>query len=142
FIANEAAVKLMGWGDNPLGKKVTFWGGENPGTVIGVVKDFNSSSLHQGIEPMFIVKGHWSTGYLQIRLAGEDLRNTINFIKEKWSRYNTNHAFDYFFLDQRFNEQYKEDITQNKLLLLLSYICVFISLLGLLGLTAFAATQR
>jgi putative ABC transport system permease protein len=142
YIANEAVVKLMGWGDNPLGKKVTFWGGENPGTVIGVVKDFNSSSLHQNVEPMFMVKGHWSTGYLQIRLTGEDLPGTINFIKEKWSRYDTNHPFEYFFLDQRFNEQYKEDVIQNKLLTLLSGICIFISLLGLVGLSAFTATQR
>jgi len=142
YIANEAVVKLMGWGDNPLGKKVTFWGGENPGTVIGVVKDFNSSSLHQDVEPMFMVKGHWSTGYLQIRMTGEDLPGTINFIKEKWSRYDTNHSFEYFFLDQRFDEQYKEDTTQNKLLSLLSYICIFISLLGLVGLSAFSAAQR
>ena len=142
YIANETLVKLMGWGDNPLGKKVTFWGGENPGTVIGVVKDFNSSSLHQNVEPMFIVKGHWETGYLQIRLTGQDLQATINFIKEKWSRYDTNHPFEYFFLDQRFNEQYKEDVIQNKLLSLLSYISIFISLLGLIGLSAFTATQR
>ena len=142
YIANEAAVKLMGWGSNALGKKVTFWGGENPGKVIGVVKNFNSSSLHREIEPMFIVKGHWDTGFLQIRLTGEDLQGTIDFVRQLWLRYDTNSPFEYFFLDQRFDEQYKEDITQNKLLALLSYICIFISLLGLVGLSAFTATQR
>mgnify|MGYP001558193029 FL=1 len=142
YIANEAVVKLMGWGNDALGKKVTFWGGENPGTVIGVVKDFNASSLHLAVEPMFIVKGHWETGFLQIRLTGEDLQGTIDFVKKIWSRYDINHPFEYFFLDQRFNEQYKADITQNKLLLLLSYICILISLLGLVGLSAFTATQR
>src|SRR5207344_2627162 len=100
-------------------------------TVVGVVKDFNASSLHQKAEPMFIVKGHWHTGFLQIRLTGEDLPGAIAYVKEKWSSYDTEHPFEYFFLDQRFNEQYKEDITQNKLLSLLSFICIFISLLGL-----------
>lgn len=142
YIANEAVVKLMGWGDNALGKKVTFWAGENPGKVIGVVKDFNASSLHQKAEPMFIVKGHWRTGFLQIRLTGEDLQGSIAFVKEKMSQYDPNHPFEYFFLDQRFNEQYKEDTIQNKLLAILSYICIFISLLGLIGLSAFTATQR
>jgi len=142
YVANEAAVKLMGWGDDALGKKVTFWGGENPGVVVGVVKDFNSSSLHHEVEPMFIVKGHWNTGFLHIRLTGKDLPGTIASIKKTWTHYDTRHPFEYFFLDQRFNEQYKEDIIQNQLLSLLSYICIFISLLGLVGLSAFTATQR
>jgi ABC-type antimicrobial peptide transport system permease subunit len=51
-------------------------------------------------------------------------------------------SFEYFFLDQRFNEQYRADETQYKLLSNLSYICIFISLLGLLGLSAFTAAQR
>jgi putative ABC transport system permease protein len=142
YIANEAAVKLMGWGNNALGKKVTFWGGANPGTVVGVVKDFNSSSLHHEVAPMFIVKGHWDTGLLQIRLAGENIAQTIAYVKDQWSRYDNSRPFEYFFLDHRFNEQYKEDISQNKLLNALSYVCIFISLLGLLGLSAFTTAQR
>lgn len=141
YIANESVVKLMGWGENPLGKKVTFWGGDNPGTVIGVIKDFNSNALYMGIDPMFIVKGHWQTGYLQVRLSGEDIPGTIQSIKEKWTKHDSN-PFEYFFLDQKFNEQYKDDQTQSQLLTILSYICIFISLLGLVGLSAFTATQR
>ncbi|HEY5748555.1 MAG TPA: FtsX-like permease family protein, partial [Chryseolinea sp.] len=49
---------------------------------------------------------------------------------------------EYFFLDERFNAQYKEDEVQHTLLSNLAYICMFISLLGLLGLSAFTATQR
>ena len=109
---------------------------------MGVVKDFNSSSLHQPLEPMFIVKGHWQTGYLQIRLQGDHVPETIQAIKEKWSSYDPHHPFEYFFLDQKFNEQYKNDEVQNQLLSSLSYICIFISLLGLFGLSAFTATER
>jgi putative ABC transport system permease protein len=142
YIANEAAVKLMGWGNDALGKKVTFWEGMNPGKVIGVVKDFNASSLHYAQEPMFIVKGHWQRGYFQVRVSGDDLPATIDKIKQVWSKYDVNHPFEYFFLDQRFNEQYKADVTQNTLLSVLSSICIFISLLGAFGLSAFAASQR
>ena len=52
------------------------------------------------------------------------------------------HPFEYFFLDQKFDEQYRHYLIQNKLLSVLSYVCVFISLLGLLGLSAFSAVQR
>ncbi len=142
YIANEAAVKTMGWGDDALGKKVTFWGGMNPGTVIGVVKDFNASSLHYAQEPMFIVKGHWQKGYFQIRVSGEDLPGTIERIKQVWMKHDADHPFEYFFLDHRFNEQYKADVVQNTLLSVLSYICIFISLLGAFGLSAFSASQR
>jgi putative ABC transport system permease protein len=51
-------------------------------------------------------------------------------------------SFRIFFLDQKFNEQYQEDETQHQLLSGLSWICIFISLLGLLGLSAFSANQR
>jgi putative ABC transport system permease protein len=142
YIANESVVKLMGWGKDALGKKVHFWRGENPGQVIGVVKDFNLNPLYMGVDPMFIVKGNWSTGFLQIRLTGENLPATIRYIKEKWSHFDPGHPFEYFFLDQRFNEQYKEDLLQNKLFSILSCMCIFISLLGLVGLSAFTAAQR
>ncbi|MEJ0055270.1 MAG: FtsX-like permease family protein [Bacteroidota bacterium] len=142
YIANESAVRAMGWGDDALGKKVSFFHGQNPGKVIGVVKDFNSSSLHQPAEPMFILKANWFNGYLQLRVSGKDLPQTIEYVREKWTTFDPNHPFEYFFLDQRFNEQYKADETQNKLLSVLSFICIFISLLGLIGLSAFTATQR
>jgi putative ABC transport system permease protein len=142
FIANEAAAKLMGWGNDGVGKKVKFFHGEKNGQVIGMVKDFNFSSLHNAIEPLLLVKVDKEGGYLYLRVQGQDLPQTISFIKDKWTHYDTTHPFEYSFLDQRFNEQYKADEVQHKLLSGLSYICIFISLLGLLGLSAFTATQR
>lgn len=142
FICNEAAAKLMGWGDDPLGKKVKWFHGETEGRITAMVKDFNFSSLHNPIEPLLIVKSPDSGGFLHLRVSGENLPETMAFIETKWKGYDPNHPFEYFFLDQRFNEQYKADETQYKLLSNLSYICIFISLLGLLGLSAFTAAQR
>jgi len=142
FIANEATVKLMGWGKEPVGKKVKFFHAEKDGQVIGVVKDFNYSSLHNAIEPLLIIKAGEEGGFLHLKVKGENLPETMSYIKDKWAKYDPNHPFEYFFLDQRFNEQYKEDEIQHKLLSGLSYICIFISLLGLLGLSAFTAAQR
>lgn len=141
FIANEAAAKLLGWGEKAVGKKVKFFHAERDGQVIGLVKDFNFASLHNPVEPLLIIKAQEEGGHLHLKIKG-NLPETISYIQDKWTEYDPNHPFEYFFLDQRFNEQYREDETQHKLLSNLSYICIFISLLGLLGLSAFTATQR
>ncbi|HEX6890398.1 MAG TPA: ABC transporter permease [Chryseolinea sp.] len=142
FIVNEATVKLMGWGDDAIGKKVKFFHAEKDGQVIGVVKDFNFNSLHNPVEPLLIVKAREEGGFLHLKVKGENLPETMELIKSKWSKFDPNHPYEYFFVDQRFNEQYKQDEVQHKLLSGLSYVCIFISLLGLLGLSAFTAAQR
>lgn len=142
FLVNEAAAKLMGWGNNAVGKKVTFFHDNQDKHVIGVVKDFNYNSLHNAVEPLLIARGSDNGGYLHLRVQGEDLPETMDYIRQKWSQIDPNHPYEYFFLDQRFNEQYRADEIQYKLVSTLSYICIFISLLGLLGLSAFTAAQR
>jgi putative ABC transport system permease protein len=141
FIVNEAAAKLMGWKD-AVGKKMKFFHAEHDGQVIGLVKDFNFNSLHNAVGPLIIIKAREEGGFLHLKVKGENLPETIALIKDKWSKLDPYHPFEYFFLDERFNEQYKEDEVQYKLLSGLSYVCIFISLLGLLGLSAFSATQR
>ncbi|HTE32751.1 MAG TPA: ABC transporter permease [Chryseolinea sp.] len=142
FIVNEAAAKLMGWADKAIGKKVKFFHAEKDGQVIGVVKDFNFNSLHNAIEPLLIVKAREEGGFLHLKVKSENLTETMDQIKKQWMKYDPNHPYEYFFLDQKFNEQYKDDEIQHALLSNLSYICIFISLLGLLGLSAFTAAQR
>lgn len=141
FIANEAAARLMGW-DDPIGKKVKFFHAEKDGQVIGMVKDFNFASLHNPVEPLLIIKAREEGGFLHLRVQGDDLPKTMDFIKEKWAAIDPNHPYEPFFLDERFNEQYHADEVQYRLLTGLAGICIFISLLGLLGLSAFTAAQR
>jgi putative ABC transport system permease protein len=142
FMCNRAAAKLMGWGDDPVGKKVRWFHGEEDGTIIGMVEDFNYMSLHNIVEPLLIIKSRQEGGFLHLKVAGEDLPKTLDFIQTKWAEIDPNHPFEYFFQDQRFDEQYRSDEIQFRLISILSYICIFISLLGLLGLSAFAAAQR
>ncbi len=141
FIVNEAAARLMGWKD-PIGKKVKFFHQEKDGQVIGMVKNFNYESLHNAVEPLLIVKSREEGGHLYLKLSGDHLPETLGNIQKIWTAHDPGHPFEYFFLDQRFDEQYKADESQFKLLSGLSWICIFISLLGLLGLSAFTAAQR
>lgn len=142
FICNEAAAKLMGWGDDPIGKRVKWFHGTTDGQIVGLVKDFNFSSLHNAIEPLLLVKSREEGGFLHLKMAGANLPRTLDWVREKWTGWDPNQPFEYFFLDTRFNEQYSADEIQYRLLSVLTYVCVFISLLGLLGLSAFNAAQR
>lgn len=149
YVANEAAVRLMGWdkdlsdgASEAIGKKVKFFHQEKDGEIVGVVKDFNFNSLHNPVEPLLIMRAREDGGFLHLKVQGTNLPETMKFIEEKWSGFDPNHPFEFFFLDQKFDEQYREDERQYSLLSSLSWICIFISLLGLLGLSAFSAHQR
>ncbi len=140
FLANEAAVKAMGWTD-PIGKKVRFYQAKEDAHVIGVVKDFNFASLHFNVEPALICKIPQEHGFLQVRVGG-DVSNAIQALQNQWNLYDSPYPFEYYFLDKRFDEQYKSDLTQVKLLNTLSYLCIFVSALGLIGLSSFHALRR
>ena len=140
FLANEATVKAMGW-DDPIGKKVKFYQAKDDAHVIGVVKDFHFTSLHTAIEPALICKIPQEHGFLQVRVTG-NVTEAIQSIQKQWNLYDSSYPFEYSFLDKKFNDQYKSDLTQIKLLNVLSSVCIFISILGLIGLSSFQALRR
>lgn len=151
FIINEAAAKELGWYnptqegaklEDALSGRLKFFHGEELGNVVGIVQDFNVSSLHNAIEPTIIIPANEPGGVFYARLKGEDLPETMDFIEEKWAAYDPNHPFEYEFLDESFDELYRADERQSSLISVLSGICLFISLLGVLGLSAFTAEQR
>ena len=152
FIVNETAAKALGWYqpkqknaelEGALNKKMMSFSAKAPGYVVGVVQDFNVASLHNAVEPTVLVPLNEGNGsYLYLRLRGENLPQTLDHIREQWTKYDPNHPFEYAFLDQKFNEQYQADERQSTLISILSGICLMISLLGVLGLSAYTAEQR
>ncbi|MCD6329856.1 MAG: ABC transporter permease, partial [Candidatus Cloacimonetes bacterium] len=73
FIVNEAMVELFGW-KNPIGKKNHY------GQVIGVVKDFSFASARNEIIPLYIIQSRKPLGVLNVRLRGENINETMDFI--------------------------------------------------------------
>jgi putative ABC transport system permease protein len=148
FIVNETLVRFMEW-DNPIGKRV-IQGTHTDGHVIGVVKDFHFTSLHNKIEPMLIrmisrpednMPGSIPDRLL-VRLKSQDLTDTMKWLEERWNKFNPNRPFIFSFLDDSFDRLYDADRRQNRLVKIFSYICIVISLLGLLGLSSFTSLRR
>lgn len=146
-IVNEAAVRAMGWGNQALGKRINrdF---EIDGTgghdlkVIGVVKDFNFMSLHNEVEPMMMFIPSFPVNLLSIRLKPGSSENTITFIKSKWESFGNNRPFDYYFLDENFDNKYSSEAKLGKVFTAFAILSIIIALMGLLGLSSFAAAQR
>lgn len=144
-LVNEAMVKRMGW-DNPLGKKFILQGAGPNNTdiekrVVGVLKDYHQNSLYDAIEPLMIVLDD-NPNYVFVRTKPGDIRNSLAGIESTWKEINPNSPFEYHFLDQDFDSQYKADEKRSQIFTAFSGLTIIIACLGLLGLTAFTTEQR
>lgn len=141
ILVNEAMVKRMGW-DNPIGKKFMFGGGPNPEKhVVGVVKDYHQNSLYDVIEPLIIIL-RVNNGNLIIKTEEGDVRESIAAIEKTWQEVNPGYPFEYVFLDQDFDSQYKSDEKRSQIFTAFSILTITIACLGLLGLAAFTTERR
>jgi putative ABC transport system permease protein len=143
-LVNEAMSKRMGW-KNPIGKKFQFLGGPAGQNlerrVIGVVKDYHQNSLYDPIEPLMILLGE-ELNLVFVRTQEGDVRNSLSTIESIWKGVYPNDPFEYNFLDQDFNSQYKSDEKRSQIFTTFSLLTIVIACLGLLGLAAFTTEQR
>lgn len=137
IIFNEAAIKLMNYGENPIGKRVYFKGYR---TIAGVVKDFHFESLYEPIKPMFFIIDNGNNFIVKIdpRMTLE----TIAKIETLHSRFDPSIPFDFKFLDENYQALYVSEKRVSTLSAYFAGIAILISCLGLFGLAIFTASQR
>jgi putative ABC transport system permease protein len=146
-LVNEAMVKKMGWVE-PLGKRV------NDCRIIGVVRDFHFTSLHQQIEPLVItrIKDDFSeidpvwrsimSMTVLVHISGEHIFETLKYIEEVFLEFDPLHPLEYEFLDDSLDQLYFQEWRLMLLTGVFSAVCIFISCLGLFTLVAFTTAQR
>ncbi|OGU55898.1 MAG: hypothetical protein A2V66_18260 [Ignavibacteria bacterium RBG_13_36_8] len=148
IVVNEEALKVFGISKPAVGKQIVQMG-NTPETsftfnIIGVLKNFHFESLHNEIRPLII--GIFRTGgfgrYVSVRVNTSDLEETLAFIKESWTKYAGNQAFEYTFFDEDFAELYASEERTGKLFTSFSILAIFIACLGLFGLAAYTTEQR
>ncbi len=140
YILNEAAARVMGEG-SPVGKGLTVWG--DPGTVIGVVRDFHFKSINTRIEPLFIrLRPVEPYSYLLVRLSDADLAGALQRLSQAWDRVSPQFPMDTAFLDESFDRLYRAELRMGTLFGAFTILAVVIACLGLLGLASFMAERR
>ncbi|MBY0436151.1 MAG: ABC transporter permease [Cyclobacteriaceae bacterium] len=144
-IINGAAVRELMW-EKPLEEKLIVFDGDNnapkevPMNVIGVVKDFNFESFKTQVRPMVLRVTKISNNLL-IRYSGKPA-DAIAQAEKLWKQYASGDPFEYSFLDENFDELFREEQRLSKLFLVFTGLAIFIACLGLFALASFTAEQR
>lgn len=141
-IFNEKAIELLGFHkpEEALNKRIDFWGGRY--TIIGVAKNFHQQSLRQDYEPLILRCIPAVTGSVSIKIKDADAGSAVTAVKAEWNKFFPGNTFEYFFLDDHFNEQYKADQRFGSVFSLFTCLAVLVACLGLFGLASFTTLQR
>ena len=118
-----------------------MWGVK--GKIIGVVKDFHFSSLHDQIKPLIIRYGeHADYGFAVVRTMPGKTKEALASLESITKQLNPDFQFTYTFSDDAYNKLYNNEQIVSKLSDGFAFLAIFISCLGLLGLAMFTAEQR
>src|SRR5690606_6927374 len=142
YVVNEAAVREMGLTPPYVGTPISFH--NRPGMIAGVVKDFNFKPLTQKITPLLFF--NWYSGsMLYVRTTALHAPEAIKAVERQYKKYaDSDHPapFTYNFVDQLFDAKYRSDQRAGLLFKIFAGIAIFISCLGLLGLSTYTVRQR
>ena len=142
IILNEKATKLLGFGtpEDAIGKSI--YRGDKLWTVVGVIDNYHQKSLRFQLEPTLLMPAYSTFSTISVKVNSPDLPATIAGIKKSFDAFFPGNYFNYYFLDERYNEQYANDRLFGEAFSIFAGFAIFIACLGLLGLSLFATMQR
>lgn len=142
FIVNETAVRDFKWetSEAALGKTIDREG--KKGTVIGVMKDFNFTSLTSPVSPVILELNPNQFNALSIRFENDQVERTIDAIESKWNVMFPEKAFEFSFLDEQLDSQYAAYSSFGAIIRAFTIIAILISCLGVYGLVLFVAQRK
>lgn len=142
FIINETAAKEM-FGGDAVGKEMVWEDepGNVRGTVIGVVKDFNFQSLHEPVRAlMFRLRPRFN--YVLLKVETDGFEERMKAVETTWRKFDERFAFEYFFLRDELEGQYREEKNLSMALSAFAGLAVVIASFGLLGIAALTFRQK
>ncbi len=139
FILNKEAVKRMEV-DNPIGLKFKMWGFE--GNVIAVIDNFYSDHFDYEIQPLVLSQHLGGFSYVAVKIQPERIGKIIEELRELWIKYAPDYPFEYQFMEDSFNKLYSKEAQLVQLFYFFSGITIFISCLGLFGISSIVINQR
>jgi predicted permease len=144
FLVNETVVRKLGYSDprDVLNKEINLWNGIAVGPIVGVVKDFHTSSFKDSLAPVFMHSDKRAFDAAGIKLDGKDLPATMQAIQKLWNETYPDFVYEYQFLDEKIASFYKEETDLSRIYKIFASIAIFLSCLGLYGLASFMAEQR
>ncbi|RRA99968.1 ABC transporter permease [Larkinella rosea] len=142
-IINEKTARDLGY-QNPekaIGERIDL-DGNQPFTVMGVVKDYHSQSLRSTIVPHIFLYADWNFQLASIRIDPKQQPKALQHIEQHWKAVFPNYYFEASFLDQDLKNFYDDERKMTNFLTLFAVVGILIGCLGLFGLVSFVVTQR
>lgn len=139
LVFNEAAIRVMGL-KNPIGTPIKMWGQDM--SIIGVVKDFHFSSLHEPIAPMVFIYRPSNTSTVMAKMQQGKIKETLSSVENLYKKFNPGYLFKYNFLDDAYQAQYVSEQRVSILSRCFAALAILISCLGLFGLATFNAEVK
>ncbi|GAB3895781.1 ABC transporter permease [Spirosoma agri] len=142
-LVNERFVREAGW-KKPIGQRVTFPDGTGKiYTIVGVVRDYHFSSLHEDIRPqVFIGDASLTFGEIWVRIRPQRVAQTMAMLDRVYHQVVPQHYYHYQFLDTILAKQYELETRLRQIITWAAGLCLFISCLGLFGIATFSAERR
>jgi putative ABC transport system permease protein len=143
IILNETAYKQMAFKNLDEAVVLSYQGDKPaPLKVVGVLKDFNFSSLKENVKPMCMLLGQEPNYEMAIRLSQGNTQEQIALLESIWKKYSPGAPFEYSFVDQNFDALFRAEERMSQIILLFTVLAIGIACLGLFGLAAYTAEQR
>jgi putative ABC transport system permease protein len=141
IMMNERAAELLGFesAEQAIGQKIL--NGEGQFEVTGVVKDYHHQSLQKAIEPVLFFP-RYNTHYFTVKISTEQIQGNMSQLESLYKKYFPGNPFEFFFADEKYNQQYKTEQQYGLIFSIASSLAIFIACLGLFGLAAFTVEQR
>lgn len=142
ILFSRAAAKDFGFSDpeEAIGERIFFWG--NVYTIVGVMEDYHHTSLKENYDKLIFRLIPNADGFYSIKYNGANTQQVVQMAQEKWAQFFPGNPFEYFFLEDRFQEQYEADEQFGSVFTIFSGLTIFVACLGLFGLAAFMTSKR
>lgn len=139
-VINESAVKYMGL-ENPVGEIIRWQ--DRDFAILGVVKDMIVGSPYQSTKQRIYFILGWPGNVLSIRINPErSTHEALTTIQSYFKEHVSGMPFDYYFADEQYAKKFSNEVRIGKLASIFAALAIFISCLGLFGLSSFVAEQR
>jgi len=141
-LINETSARLLGFKNAEDAVNGRLRRGNDTLHIIGVTADFHQQGLQKAIWPLLILPVPDIRRYYSVKISTSDPHKAIADIHKVWERFFPDDPFNYFFLDESFNQQYKADTRFGETFGIFALLAIGIACFGLLGLSAYNVLQR
>ena len=142
ILLNENAVKLLGFDDITKAVNENIVSAGDTVKVLGIVANYHHQGLQKAIDPMIFRLRPDNRNAYSVKITTGNIQGTIGAIQKAWNKHFPSDPFNYFFLDELFDQQYKADKQFGQVFGLFAFLAIIIACFGLLGLSAFNVLQR